>query len=275
MRSASTSKVMDLREAVALIPEGASVALGGNTLHRAPCAVVHELARQGKRLGEVVKTAGSYDLDLLAGLGLVERAQVAYCAFETLGLAPNWRRAVESGRLRLVEHACASVLAGLRASAQGVSFLPIAGFTDSDVPRRSGFRTVRDPYTGQEWLAVPAIRPDWAVVHAHEADPQGNARFRGPKYDDLVMVRGARQVLVTCERLVDTEVFAREPERTDIPGFLVSAVVVVPRGAWPLACPGEYDYDADFLQAYLSASRTEEGFRRFVEERILKAGAPV
>jgi inositol-phosphate transport system substrate-binding protein len=77
---------MSLQEAVARIPEGSSVALGGNTLHRAPCAVVHELARQGKRLGEVVKTAGSYDLDLLAGLGLVERAQVAYCGFETLGL---------------------------------------------------------------------------------------------------------------------------------------------------------------------------------------------
>lgn len=112
MRNASTesftagrndTKVLPLGDAVARIPAGARVALGGNTFHRVPAAAVHALARQGRRL-DLVKTAGAYECDLLAGLGLVGQAQAAYVGFETLGLAPRWRRAVESGALALTEH---------------------------------------------------------------------------------------------------------------------------------------------------------------------------
>jgi glutaconate CoA-transferase subunit A len=92
-----------LAEAVGRISQGAVVALGGNTFHRAPCAAVHELVRQRRRV-ELVKSAGSYEVDVLVGAGLVERIRAAYVGFETLGLAPRWRRAVESGALALVEH---------------------------------------------------------------------------------------------------------------------------------------------------------------------------
>ena len=92
-----------LGEAVGRIPAGAVVALGGNTFHRAPCAAVHELVRQRKRVG-LVKSAGSYEVDVLVGAGLVERIQAAYVGFETLGLAPRYRRALESGQLHLTEH---------------------------------------------------------------------------------------------------------------------------------------------------------------------------
>ena len=102
MRSEST-KVLTLAEAIARIPVGAVVGLGGNTFHRAPCAAVHELVRQQKQVA-LVKSAGSYEVDVLVGAGLVERVQAAYVGFETLGLAPRYRRALESGRLRLTEH---------------------------------------------------------------------------------------------------------------------------------------------------------------------------
>ena len=96
-------KVRSLAEAVALIAPGASVALGGNTFHRAPLAAVHELLRQ-RRPVALVTTAGSYEVDVLVGAGLVTRAEAAYVGFETLGLAPRYRRALESGELPLTEH---------------------------------------------------------------------------------------------------------------------------------------------------------------------------
>ncbi len=98
------SKVASLTEVIASIPDGASIAIGGNTFHRVPGALLHELVRQGKKHLTVIKTAGSYDVDLLAGAGALDVAVVAYVGFETMGMAPRYRQAVESGALKLIEH---------------------------------------------------------------------------------------------------------------------------------------------------------------------------
>jgi len=98
------SKIASLTEVIASIPDGTSIALGGNTFHRAPGAMLHELVRQGKKDLTLIKTAGAYDIDLLVGAGSVETAVVAYVGFETMGMAPRYRKALETGVLRLIEH---------------------------------------------------------------------------------------------------------------------------------------------------------------------------
>src|ERR671916_1381608 len=96
-----------LAEALATVPDGARVALGGNTLHRGPGAAVHELVRQGKRGLELVKTAGAYDVDLLCGVGAASAVAAGFVGFETaFGMAPSYRRAVEGGAVAAKEHAC-------------------------------------------------------------------------------------------------------------------------------------------------------------------------
>ena len=97
-------KVVSLAEAVSLIDNGATVALGGNTIHRSPCAALAQMIRQGKKDLTVVKTAGAYDVDLLCGAGLVRAVIAAYVGFENFGLAPRFRRGVESGAVKLHEH---------------------------------------------------------------------------------------------------------------------------------------------------------------------------
>ena len=115
-----------LAEAIAAIPDGSRLALGGNTLHRGPGAAVHELVRQQKRGLEVVKTAGAYDIDVLCGTGVAASVAVGFVGFETaFGMAPSYRRAVESGAVEAKEHACYTVIAGLRAAIQGVPFMPV------------------------------------------------------------------------------------------------------------------------------------------------------
>jgi len=263
------NKIVSLEAAMAPISDGATIALGGNTLHRAPCAAIHEIIRQGKRNLAVVKTAGAYDVDVLAGAGCLSTAVVGFVGFENVfGLAPRYRKAVEAGQVQVKEHACYTVIAGLRAAIQGVPFMPVAGMFGSDLLSVQDFRTVRDPYSGQEVVAVKAIRPDVAIIHVQEADAEGNGRIYGTRFEDVLMAEAARRVILTCERLVPSAELAQQPELTAIPGFLVEAVVVAPRGAWPLSCAGEYDYDYDYLKAYVEATREDDTYRRFLDEHI-------
>lgn len=262
-------KQTTLAEAVATVSDGAIVALGGNTIHRAPCAAVHELIRQEKRQLELVKTAGAYDVDVLVGAGVANRVAAGFIGFENvLGLAPQYRRAAEQGQIEVKEHACYTVITALRAAVQGVSFLPVAGMLTSDLMHAQGFRTVTDPYSGEEFAAVQALRPDVAIVHVQEADEQGNGRIYGTVYEDDLMARAARRVIVTCERLISTEETARMPELTTIPGVLVSHVVVVPQGAHPCSCGDLYDYDYAFLAGYVEACSSPERYVAWLDEHI-------
>lgn len=277
------NKLTGMAAAVAAIPDGAVVALGGNTVHRSPSAAVHELVRQCKRDLTIVKTAGSYDVDLLCGAGCVARLLVAYVGFENLqGLAPRFRAAIEAGRVALEEQTCPTVIAGLRAAAQGVPFMPIAGMSGSDlVPGR--FHSVANPYGGGAVVTAPAIRPDWAIIHVQEADAAGNARIYGTQFEDVLMSKAAHHVLVTCERVVDGAALAAQPELTAIPAFQVDAVVEAPRGAWPASCAGCYDVDEAYLAAYYAAAleATPESLRAFlsahgaIHEDAQPAGAGV
>jgi glutaconate CoA-transferase subunit A len=255
-----------LADVIATIEDGSCLALGGNTLHRAPAAAVHELVRQGRRGLEIVKTAGAYDVDLLCAMGCVSSVSAGFVGYETVfGLAPSYRRAVESGAVEAREHACATVIAGLRAAAQGVPFMPLNGLQGSDLPEARGFATVRDPYSGREVVAVPSIVPDVALIHVQEADAEGNGRIWGSVFEDTLMVRAARRVILTAERIVDGATFAEAPDRTDVPGFLVEAVIEVPGGAWPTSCAGLYSYDEATLAGFVEAAGDEAALRRYVE----------
>jgi glutaconate CoA-transferase subunit A len=157
----------------------------------------------------------------------------------------------------------------MRAASHGIPFEPIAGLTGSDIPAAAGFRTVKDPYTGVELYAIPAIKPDWAVIHVQEADGLGNARIYGSSYWDLVMSRAAARVILTTERLLPTSELARLPELTRIPHFLVTAVVHAPEGARPTSCHPYYGIDEAGVRAYLTAADRRETLRAYLESTDL------
>ena len=142
--------------------------------------------------------------------------------------------------------------------------MPVAGLFRSDLPAASGFRTVQDPYSGAEVYVIPRIAPDWAVLHVHEADSDGNARVFGTPFWDRIMSRAADKVIITAERIIPTAEFARVPELTLVPGFLVSAVVEAPGGAWPGACWPDYPTDEAAGWAYLEASRDADRLRDYL-----------
>jgi glutaconate CoA-transferase, subunit A len=145
-----------------------------------------------------------------------------------------------------------TLVAGLRAASYGVPFQPVAGVHGSDLARINGWHTLRDPYgSGKDVYVIPAIRPDFAVIHASEIDEQGNARVYGSPFWDHPLTRAARRVLVTAERLVPTDVLRLQPELTLVPGFMVEAAAIVPRGAWPGSMHPLYEIDYPAVEAYM------------------------
>lgn len=149
---------------------------------------------------------------------------------------------------------------GLRAAAQGVPFLPIAGFQGSDIPEALGLKMVRNPYGDEELVAVPRIQPDWAVVHVPEADARGNARIYGSPFWDRLIARAARGVIVTAEQIVSSERLAEQPELTAVPELFVRAVVHAPQGAWPGSCFPRYEVDYPAAEAYARTARDPSAF---------------
>lgn len=255
-----------LEALAAEVASGDTLAFGGKTLHRAPMAFARALARRGVTDLAHVGLAKSVDVDLLCATGQLSRAYFGYVGFEALGLAPNFRRAVEAGELDPREGTCYTVAAMLRGAKQGVPFLPVAGLEGSDLPevREDSFERVTCPYTGEEVYTVRSLAPDVAVVHATEADETGNARFQGADLTEGLLARAADRVFVTAERIVPRATFEDDPGRTDVPGVLVDGVAEVPYGAHPCSCPGRYDYDADHIREYVARSR-EGAFDRYRE----------
>jgi glutaconate CoA-transferase, subunit A len=145
-----------------------------------------------------------------------------------------------------------TLVAGLRAAGYGVPFQPVGGVHGSDLAKLNGWQSIRDPYgSGTEVYVIPAIRPDIAVIHAHEVDDQGNARVFGSPIWDHALTRASKRVLVTAERLVSTDAFRAQPELTLLPAFMVEAAAIVPQGAWPGSMHPYYEIDYPAVEAYL------------------------
>ena len=150
----------------------------------------------------------------------------------------------------------------------GLPFLPARNMLGTDTFRHSAARVIACPFTGEKLLALPALYPDVAAIHVHEADRYGNCRIRGTTVADLDLARAARRLIVTCERLVPNDEIRRDPTRTVIPFFCVDAVCEVPYGSYPGNMPYEYFSDEEHLRAWLEAETDPDRYLRFLEHHV-------
>jgi glutaconate CoA-transferase subunit A len=237
-------KRVTLKEAVARVPKGgASLAMGGVTLYRRPMAfalaLLGEYIRSGSpsELTLLCFTAG-LESDILVGAGMVSRVRSCYFGLEAFGLAPHFTQAAGAGRIEIIEETEASLVFGIRAALAGVGFMPSVAWVGTDLPRlRPDVKTVVDPYSGETLTAFPPIRCDVAVIHALEADPQGNAVIGGNMGVDPDLALVAQTVIVTAEKIVP------RLDNADLIAPAVDAVVETPGGAWPTSCHPLYPLD--------------------------------
>ena len=262
-------KRASLADAVSLITDGAMVALGGGLSARLPMAGVRELIRQGRRGLHLVGSAHSIDVDLLVAVGAVRRCEESYVGFEQdLGLAPAYRRAAQDGTLEVAESCCASMLAQLRAAEFGVPFLPVRGVRGSDIAQlHPEYAEITCPFTGETLMAVPALRPDVALLHAPAGDRYGNLHLEQPYVLDERFASASALVVATVEEIVSTgEVMAAG---VTIPAHLVAAVTEAPFGAHPTSCYPRYGYDRAHLSEYVAAAQAGgDGLEKYLASYV-------
>lgn len=273
---ALTDKVTTVADAVSrLVRDGDYLAVGGFGCDRIPTAVVHEIVRQGKQELRFAGHTATHDFQILCAGNLTGRGKtlakvdVAYVVgLEARGLSPHARRVLESGEVECTEWTNYTLAVRFKAAAMGLPFLPARSMLGTDTFRHSAARQIACPFTGEQLLAVPALYPDVATIHVHEADRYGNCRVRGTTVADLDLARAAKRLIITCERLIPNDDIRRDPTRTGIPFFCVDAVCEVPFGSYPGNMPYEYFSDEEHLRRWLEVEADPDAYRRFLDEYL-------
>src|SRR5215475_1378702 len=229
------AEVCDLRQAVSeLVHDGDSVAAEGFS-HLIPFAAGHEMIRQGKRDLTLIRLTPDIIYDQMIGAGCARKLVFSWAGNPGVGLSPRFRDAVENGwphPLELEEHSHAGLTVAITAGAAGLPFGILDGYFGNDLQKHTKtIAAMTCPFTGKEVMAVRAVRPDVAIIHAQQADRKGNVLLWGVTGIQKEAVLAARRSIATVEEIRETLV--QRPNSVILPAWVLTAVVHVPRGAWP------------------------------------------
>jgi glutaconate CoA-transferase subunit A len=266
---AASKKIVDLETALSVVKDGMTVGIGGWIFHGQPMALVRDLVRRGLRNLKLVPSPGSVAPDMLIGAGCVKETGCVFISFEHLGLAPNFRRAAQSGTVKVLEMDGPGIAGGLRAGACDLPYglIPDLG-TDLPKVNPEGYRKARVQEGGRPLLEVPAIKPDVVLLHGQQADAEGNVQYFGASYFDLLMMQAAKHVICSVDRLVPESTVRQSARLTKIPSAFVHSLVVTPFGAHPGCSPGLYDQDEAHLKTYVAASRDQASFDAYLGSHV-------
>lgn len=266
-----TDKSMTPEEAVGRLRSGMTIGIGGWGSRRKPMALVRALLRS-EITDLTVISYGGPDVGLLAAAGRIRKLVTPFVTLDSIPLEPHYRAARESRAIALTELDEAMFMWGLHAAANRMPFLPVRAGLGSDVMRvNPELRTVTSPYAdGEEFVAVPALRMDAALVHLNRADRLGNAQYLGPDpYFDDLFCEAADAAYVSCEQLVETAELAKSgpPQSLLVSRHSVTGVVETPNGAHFTSCAPDYDRDEAFQKLYATTPWPE------FAERFLSGGS--
>jgi len=253
------------------VHDGDVIVIEGFT-HLICFAAAHEIIRQRRRDLTVCRLTPDVIYDQLIGAGCVRRLVFSWAGNPGVGPLYALRRAVEQGipnSIELEEYSHYGMVARLTAGAAKLPFYPLRNYMGSDLPRVNPLiKTITCPFTGEDLAAVPALNPDTAIIHAQRADGNGNAQIWGLIGVQKEAAFASRNTIVVAEEIVSESVIRSDPNRTLIPGLIVSAVVHEPFGCHPSYAQGFYDRHNDFYVQWREISQNEELFNRYLEEWV-------
>ncbi len=262
---------MNLREAIAgLVRDGDSVALEGFT-HLIPCAAAHEIIRQERKNLTLIRMTPDLPYDQMIGMGCAQKLIFSWGGNPGVGSLHRFRDAVEHGwpqPLEIEEHSHAGMANRYVAGASNLPFAVLRGYVGTDLPKvTSTIAPIECPFTGEELMAVPALNPDVAIIHAQQADRRGNVTIWGITGIQKEAVLSARRAIVIVEEVV--EEFEPRPFQIVLPSVVIDTIAVEPGGAHPSYADGYYDRDNAFYEAWDPISRDRERFREWMEKHVL------
>ena len=256
------NKCVSAAEAVSAIESGMTIGIGGWGPRRKPMGLVRELLRSDVCDLTVVAYGGA-DVGLLCAAGKVKKVVFAFVSLDFMPLEPAFRKARESGAIDVREVDEGMMLLGLRAAAWGSPYIPTRiGIGTDVVARNPDLKLVESPFDDKEWVAMPALNLDVALIHATKADERGLCEIASPDhYMDDWFARASDTTIVSVDEMVSTDYFY-DPDvarRVYWERNCTSKIVHMPGGAHPSSSDPLYGFDIKHYKEY-GALIAEGGF---------------
>jgi len=272
------AEFLSLRDAVAQnINDGDVAAFEGFT-HLIPHAAAHETIRQG--IGDLTLIRMTPDIvyDQMIGMGLAKKLVFSYAGNPGVGLLRRLRDAVENGwpnQPEIEEHSHSAMANAYEAGAAGLPMAVFRGYRGAGLPNvNDNIRSVECPFTGEELAAVPAVRPDVAVIHAQKASRKGDVLIEGIIGIQKEAVLAAKRSVVTVEEVVE-DFDGVHPNACILPHWTVTAIARVPGGAHPSYAHGYYIRDNASYLEWDRIAANRDSFVDWMKVNVLDAGPEV
>lgn len=263
------SKLTTLKKAVSEFVNDGDVVYAAGFTHLIPFAAGHEIIRQGKKNLTLARATPDLIYDQMVAAGCARKVIFSYMGNPGVGSLRIVRTAIEKGELEWEEYSHFGMITRLQAGAAGLPFLPMKQTGGESLEKANPLiKRIPDPYGGKDVIVVPALNPDVAIVHVQRADKHGNAHLWGIIGEQKEAAFAAKKVILTAEEIVDEEVIRSDPNRTMIPGIVVSAVCHVPFASHPSYSQGYYDRDNEFYLAWDKISESKESVQAYLDEWV-------
>jgi glutaconate CoA-transferase subunit A len=263
------TKLLPLAEAIARHVHDGDLVYAAGFTHLIPFAAAHEIIRQGRRDLTLARATPDILYEQLVAAGCARKLIFSYSGNPGVGSLRIVRAEMEAGRLAYEEYSHFAMITRLTAGAAGLPFLPMKSVGTDDLVRANPqYRKVTCPYTGEVLNTVPALNPDVAIIHVQRADVHGNAHIWGILGEQKEAAFASRRVILTAEEIVDESVIRSDPNRTLIPGLVVTAVCHVPFCAHPSYTQGYYDRDNAFYLEWDKLSASPDAVQRWLDEWV-------
>jgi glutaconate CoA-transferase subunit A len=263
------SKLTSLTAAISHHVRDGDLVYAAGFTHLIPFAAGHEIIRQGKKDLTLARATPDIIYDQMVAAGCARKIIFSYSGNPGVGSLRIVRAELEAGRLDYEEYSHFAMITRVMAGAAGLPFLPMKSVAAEDLLRvNARYKTVTDPYGGEQLNVVPALNPDVAIVHAQRADADGNTQIWGILGEQKEAAFAAQRVIITAEEIVDEAIIRSDPNRTIIPAMIVSAVCHVPYCAHPSYTQGYYDRDNRFYLDWDKVSSTPEAVKAWLDEWV-------
>lgn len=264
------NKQMSAADVVSQLRDGMTIGIGGWGPRRKPMALIREILRSDLKDLTIVAYGGA-DVGMLCAAGKVKKVVFAFVSLDFIPLEPYFRQVRQAGAIETMEIDEGMLLLGLRAAGWGLPYIPTEIGLGTDVLKiNPDIKLVDSPYDDKEWVAMPAIKLDVALIHAERADVRGVCQIKGPDiYLDEQMVRAAEKTFVSVDEIVDTDYFAEGVESRFVfwERSLTTGVIHIPGGAHPTSCTPLYGFDVPHFKEYAGYAK-EGGFQAYANKYI-------
>lgn len=264
-------KRMSAAQVVAQLEDGMTIGIGGWGSRRKPMALVREILRSSLRDLTVVAYGGP-EVGMLCAAGKVRKLIFGFVTLDFIPLEPYFRLARQNGEIETMEIDEGMFLLGLKAAAMHVPFIPTRVGLGTDVLKvNPTIQLIDSPYDERQWVAMPALPLDAALLHVDRADARGVCQIKGPDpHMDAMFARAAKATYVSCEELVDGSYFEEGEEARYVPWERseTTGVVHSPGGAHPTSNAPWYGADVAHCKTYAATAKESDGWQQYFERYV-------